>query len=205
MNDYVKKMLIAKRKLEAIGFTETAETKQSGIYLYERADESGIRFFYVGQAKNLYSRQIGHLMGYKQKIDLSIKKRGLKCANNPYGWQFNIIEYCPDERLNEREQYYIRKYISEGRQAYNLTLGSQGDDKVYLDNKKAPKGYYDGLAQGRKNALREVSKLFDKNLVVMINGKSNKNKEKAMAKFLAMIVDKEVLNERLDSPTSNNA
>ena len=109
MNDYVKKLIIAKKSITPI-ITENAQTKQPGIYLFERTDENGVTFFYCGQAKNIFQRIVSHWNGY-QRIDISIRKRKFKSEENPHGWSFCILEYCPVEKLDEREQYWILEQI----------------------------------------------------------------------------------------------
>lgn len=64
------------------------------------------------------------------------------------------------------------------------TSGSQGKGKSGIADNKPSKGYYDGLAQGYKNAQKFVANLFDKHLVYgKKSDKPNKNQEKALAKF----------------------
>jgi len=155
-----------------------------GIYFYTRTDEDGLKYFYIGQAKDLLQRNISHLMGY-QHIDLSIKKRGFHSEKNPYGYKLNFIEY-PLDRLDEMERYWILEYQKKGYQCrYNKTDGGQGDGKRKINEFKPSKGYRDGLAQGYKNASKEISNLFEKHLNVSIKSdKPNKNQEKAMQKFM---------------------
>lgn len=136
--------------------TLTMETSQSGIYLYKRTDEQGITWFYVGQAKNVFERQVSHYMGFRQRLDFSIRKRGFKSAENPYGWEFKILEYCPKESLDEREQFYIMEYLKKGYQTYNRTLGGQGEGKISTDERKPSKGYYDGKRHGAIDLLKEL-------------------------------------------------
>ena len=57
---------------------------ESGIYFLTRTDEDNISYFYIGQALHILTRLAQHLVGF-QHIDLSIKKRGLYSADNPYG------------------------------------------------------------------------------------------------------------------------
>lgn len=136
--------------------TLTMETSQSGIYLYERTDEQGITWFYVGQAKNMYQRQVSHWMGFRQRLDFSIRKRGFKSEENPYGWRFEVLTYCDEEQLNELEQFYIMEYLKQGKQTYNRTLGSQGKGKISTDERKPSKGYYDGKKQGARDLLTKL-------------------------------------------------
>jgi hypothetical protein len=153
----------------------------SGIYIFNR-EENGFKYAYVGQAKNLLQRLAQHLDGY-QHIDFSIKKRGLWNKDNPCGWRI-WFEYCHIEDLDEREKDWIRKCAFKGYQLYNHTLGGQGEGKRTLGDAKSPKGYYDGLQQGYKNAQKFVANLFDKHLEYSQKSKKpNKNQEKAMAKF----------------------
>lgn len=153
----------------------------SGIYIFNR-EEDGFKFCYVGQAKNLLQRLAQHLSGY-QHIDLSLKKHGLYSADNPCGWRI-WFELCNIEDLDEREQDWIRKCAFKGYQLRNKTTGSQGVGKRGLDDAKSPKGYYDGLAQGYKNAQKFVANLFDKHLIYSKKSeKPNKLQDKAIDKF----------------------
>ena len=153
----------------------------SGIYILTR-EENGFKYAYIGQAKHLLTRMAQHLNGY-QHIDLSLKKHGLWSEKNSCGWK---IEWCAyvEEELDVAEQLYIKEYANRGYQLRNKTLGGQGKGKQGLDDQKAPKGYYDGLRQGYKNAQKFVANLFDKHLnYSKKSDKPNKNQEKALEKF----------------------
>ena len=153
----------------------------SGIYFLLRK-ENGFKYAYIGQSKNLLRRLAEHLQGY-QHIDLSIKKHGLWSAENQTGWTVNFLEFAESE-LDEKEQYYIKKYANSGYQLRNATAGSQGKGKQGLDNNKQPKNYYDGLAQGYKNAQKEIAHLFELHLdAVPKKNPPNKLQEKALQKF----------------------
>lgn len=183
MNEFIKKKIIAEKAINPI-IQRSSQTERSGIYLYERTDECGITYFYIGQAINIYERQIGHWNGYEQRLDFSLRKRKFYSPENVYGWKFAILEYCPKELLDERENFYILKYMQAGKQTYNRTYGSQGIGKVAIDKeRKQSKGYYDGLKQGYLNARREIAKLFKSSLIVEINGNDGVRKQNALAKF----------------------
>lgn len=169
---------------------KTEQTTKSGIYLYERTDEKGISFFYCGQAKDIFSRQVSHWNGYEH-IDISMRKRKFKSSKNPYGWTFKILEYCPFDKLDEREQYYIMKYLKEGRQTYNVGYGGQKSKDSQIREQKPNRGYLDGLKQGRKNAVREVKVFFDKYLDYSVKGGSNKIKERKYNEFKEWLKDEE--------------
>ena len=157
--------------------------EKSGIYTFVRADENGINYCYVGQAKHLLTRLAQHLMGY-QHIDLSLKKRGLFNDENPYGWKFYCY-YYPTAQLDEMEQKFIKDYALQGFQMLNKTSGSQGVGKQQTAEFRPSKGYHDGLKQGYKNAIKDMKHIIDKHLVVAIKPEKANNKVsvKAFEKF----------------------
>ncbi|MBE7092733.1 MAG: GIY-YIG nuclease family protein [Clostridiales bacterium] len=157
--------------------------ERSGIYMLTR-EENGFKYGYVGQAKNILGRLADHLNGY-QHIDLSLKKHGLYSAENPTGWKIDFMRF--DSDLDAQEQYYIKLYADKGYQMRNKTVGGQGQGKTGLDNSKAPKGYYDGLKQGYKNAQRDVIKWMKHLNVRIKSNKPNKIQEKALNKLLEFI------------------
>ena len=155
----------------------------SGIYFLTRVDaETGIKFSYVGQALHIKNRMLQHMVGY-QHIDLSIRKHGLYSEDNPSGWNINFIHF-PKEELNEKERYYITLYAQNGYQSRNKDTGG-GAGKQELGERKQTKGYYDGLVQGYKNAIKEINHIIDKHLVVSIKPEKANNKVsiKAFEKF----------------------
>ena len=168
---------------------------KSGIYFLTRTDEDGIKYAYIGQAKHIRTRLSQHLVGY-QHIDLSMKKHGLYSAGNPYGWKIGFMHF-PLSQLDEKEQYYIKMYAQNGYQLRNKTSGSQGEGKRQIDDYRPQKGYYDGLAQGRKNLAKELSHIIDKHLVVSLKPEklNNKVSQKALEKFNGLLEIEEVEGE----------
>lgn len=153
----------------------------SGIYFLLR-EEDGFKYAYIGKAKSLLSRLADHLQGYTQHIDRSLKKHGLWSEENQTGWVIHFLEF-PKEQLDEKEQYYIKKYANAGYQLRNIESGGNLG-KTDIGERKPAKNYYDGLSQGYKNAQKFVANLFDKHLdYKQKSDKPNKNQEKAMKKF----------------------
>lgn len=153
----------------------------SGIYFLLR-EEDGFKYAYIGQAVRLRERLGSHLSGH-QHIDLSIKKHGLWSEENPKGYRVHFLEFA-ENLLDEMEQKYIKQYANAGYQMRNATSGSQGVGKKGLDNARPTRTYYDGLAQGYKNAQKEVAHLFNLHLDYKTKSdKPNKNQQKAMEKF----------------------
>jgi hypothetical protein len=153
----------------------------SGIYFLLR-EEDGFKYAYIGQAVRLRERLGSHLSGY-QHIDLSIKKHGLWSEENPTGYKVHCLQF-PENELDEKEQYFIKKYANAGYQMRNATSGSQGVGKKGLDNARPTRTYYDGLAQGYKNAQKEVAHLFSLHLDYTTKKQPpTKLQEKASQKF----------------------
>ena len=152
----------------------------SGIYFLLR-EEDGFKYAYIGQAVRLRERLGSHLSGY-QHIDLSLKKHGLWSEENPHGYRVHFLEY-PEEKLNEMEQFYIKKYANAGYQLRNVESGGS-EGKTDIGERKPSRGYYGGLAQGYKNAQKEVAHLFDLHLDYTTKKQPpTKLQEKALQKF----------------------
>ena len=153
----------------------------SGIYFLLR-EENGFKFAYIGKAKHLLERLGSHLQGNKQHIDRSLKKHGLWSEDNVTGWKVHYLKF-PEDVLNEKEQYYIRKYATAGYQLHNVESGGT-NGKIDIGERKPAKKYFDGVEQGKKNAQKFVSNLFDKHLdYVPKKNPPTKLQEKAMQKF----------------------
>ena len=172
-----------KRLLEVNGSLDDG----SGIYFLTRTDENGIKYAYIGQAKHILTRLAQHLVSY-QHIDLSLKSHGLYSVDNIYGWKIGFLHF-PLDKLDEKEQYYIRQYAVNGYQLRNKTGGGQGEGKEKIDEYRPSKGYYDGLKQGRKNLARELSGIIEKHLVISLKSEKQGNKvsQKQYEKFMDLL------------------
>lgn len=164
-----------------------------GIYFLTRSSHENINYFYVGQAsKSVLGRLAQHLSGYSH-IDMSVKKRGFFSDDNPHGWKIDFKEY-PRSELDQWEQYWILEYQKRGYQCrYNKTSGGQGAGKQKINDYKPQKGYYDGLAQGRKNLAKELLHIINLHLTVKLKeGKEhNKISQKALQKFWDLLKESE--------------
>ena len=163
---------------------------KSGIYFLLREDENGFKFAYIGQAKSVLQRLCSHMTGYQQHIDLSIRKHKLYSEDNPYGWRVEFLNF-PESQLDEKEKYYIKLYADNGYQLRNVSIGGQGEnrDSGSIGERKAPKGYLQGVQQGRKNMARDLSHIIDKHLVVAIKAdkQGNKVSERQFEKFKELL------------------
>lgn len=180
--NYKQRMAIENNYKKKLVEIDPTLDDSSGIYFFTREDSNGFKYAYIGQAKHILSRLAQHFTGY-QHIDLSIKKHGMYSEDNPEGWKVTSIEY-PESELDNMEQYYIKQYADMGYQLRNKTGGGQGTGKTQIDDYRPSKGYRDGLIQGRKNASKEIARLFEKHLnYSKKSDKPNKNQEKALTKF----------------------
>lgn len=164
---------------------------RSGIYFLLREDENGFKYAYIGQAIHTLSRLASHLVGYEQHIDLSLKRHKLyDKEKNPYGWQVEFLNF-PESQLDEKEKYYIKLYADKGYQLRNISLGGQGENRASgsIGERKAPKGYMQGIQQGRKNLARELSSIAEKHLRIELREDkvNNKVSQKQYEKFMNLL------------------
>lgn len=164
---------------------------KSGIYFLLREDENGFKYAYIGQAVHTLSRLASHLVGYEQHIDLSLKRHKLyDKEKNPYGWRVEFLNF-PESQLDEKEKYYIKLYADNGYQLRNVSIGGQGEnrDSGSIGERKAPKGYLQGIQQGRKNLARELSDIAEKHLKIELRADKANNKvsQKQYEKFMDLL------------------
>ena len=164
---------------------------KSGIYFLLREDENGFKYAYIGQAVHTLSRLASHLVGYEQHIDLSLRKHKLyDKEKNPCGWRVEFLNF-PESQLDEKEKYYIKLYADKGYQLRNVSLGGQGENRASgsIGDRKAPKGYLQGIQQGRKNLARELSNIAEKHLKIEIRADKANNKvsQKQYEKFMDLL------------------
>lgn len=164
---------------------------KSGIYFLLREDENGFKYAYIGQAVHILSRLASHLVGYEQHIDLSLRKHKLyNESDNPYGWRVEFLNF-PESQLDEKEKYYIKLYADKGYQLRNVSLGGQGENRASgsIGERKAPKGYMQGIQQGKKNLARELSSIAEKHLTIELRADKANNKvsQKQYEKFMDLL------------------
>lgn len=162
---------------------------ESGIYVFYRDDDTGLRMAYCGQAVSLRERCASHLAEYDH-IGLSLKKRGFYSKDNPYGWKLTY-KTCSKESLDENEKLTIKYFANKGYQLYNVSSGGQGKGRSKIGEYKPARGYRDGLAQGRKNLAKELSSIIEKHLTVSVRPEKENNKvsQKALEKFWGLLKD----------------
>lgn len=172
-----------------------------GIYFFVRENENGIKYAYIGQAKDMLKRCCEHMVGYKQHIDRSLKKHGLWKLVNEHGWRLGVLPF-DTELLDQMEIAYINLYGREGYQLLNVSTGGQGGARGsgQISERKPSKGYYDGLEQGKKNLARDLRHIIELHLDVRIKpGKeSHKVSQRQFERF------KELLNLKEDEDVKHS-
>lgn len=160
---------------------------RSGIYFYLREDLEG-KHGYIGKAVDLCDRNVSHILGYAQRIDISIKKRGFYSQKNPTGWRLNVL-YYPSSELDTWERHWIEEYRKAGYDLYNVESGGT-DGKTIIGERKPSKGYYDGIAQGKKSLAKDLRHIIDTHLNISLK-KETKISQKALEKFYKLLESEE--------------
>lgn len=66
---------------------------------------------YVGQSQNVYERRREHFVALRHnKHENKLMQHDWNTNNR--GFRFDVIEFIPISKLNEREKYWIEKYDS---------------------------------------------------------------------------------------------
>ena len=164
---------------------------KSGIYFLLREDENGFKYAYIGQSVGIITRLASHMSGYEQHIDKSLKAHKLyDKEKNPYGWRVEFLNF-PESQLDEKEKYYIKLYADKGYQLRNVSIGGQGGnrDSGSIGERKAPKGYLQGIQQGKKVLARELSSIAEKHLKIELREDkvNNKVSQKQYEKFMDLL------------------
>ena len=101
--------------------------KNIGIYKFQNLITQEV---YIGQSINLHERYLTHKRSWctgTTKMYESMQQ---------YGWDnftYEIIEYCPKEKLNEREMFWVQYYDSY-KHGFNHNKG--GSNKNSIDREK---------------------------------------------------------------------
>lgn len=160
----------------------------SGIYCFYRVGEDGLKYAYIGKSVTVLTRLASHLQGYEQHIDKSIRSHGLYSeSDNPHGYKVTILVYCAASQLDAWERYYIKQWADEGYQLRNVESGGT-TGKTDINERKPSRGYRDGVKQGERNVIKQITHLFDLHLKAIYKAdKPSKNAIKALDKFNALI------------------
>lgn len=127
------------------------ERHKSGIYIITNLMNGKM---YVGSSKNIYNRYHAHLSRLKNNKHIS---KHLQSSYNKYGidnFIFEVIEYCDQLELANREQYYIDGLNPE----YNKRLDATSNINVLISSQakeKISKSLKDKYKSGIIKAYRQ--------------------------------------------------
>ena len=104
--------------------------KKSGIYLFKNKLNGKV---YVGQSKDVQTRKKQHERG---DTNNSRRFHNAMVKHGPDAFEFEVLEYCEREQLDEKESYWIAKLESLYPLGYNLTTGGGAFQRHNEETKK---------------------------------------------------------------------
>ena len=135
---------------------------------------------YIGQAKDIYRRfNSHHIHDYKNENN-SCYNTKFYSALRKYGldaFEIEILELCPTEELDKKENFYINKYDSF-HHGYNSTLGGQNwSENIHSEEIEQKRKETRELNQSLKGENHPRAKLTNEEVLSIrqryINGESS--------------------------------
>lgn len=206
---YLEKVRRLNRVCEYLFAYDNKINETPGIYVFTRInpptkDGTQRKYAYIGQAKSLVDRVAQHLLSFAQRIDISLKTRGMWYKNNPYGWKIDVY-YCNENELDQKEREFIAAAQEQGYELYNITSGGQDEGKEDINQRAAGKGYRDGLKVGYSNCLKEIKEYFDKYFQIDFMGDYRKKDGSVKEIYLRKYNEfKELLENGKETTEDNN-
>lgn len=170
----------------------------SGIYLWKRIN-GDITYWYVGQAKNLKNRRIDY---YLVQCGATYPKRHFEASLKAHkDWGFSILEQTPIDKLNEREQFWIKEYLKKPLHiTRNSTLGGQNGTKAISERSTyAPKKHINEFRDTLERSLYKYLshlKIVSKNTSIEISTKNKKDGSPTALSLKALEFVKNFLNNK---------
>lgn len=103
---------------------------------------------YIGQSKILDNRK-WKFLSPTQKYSGDLINKAREKYNNPIYWNYEVLEYCNEDKLDEREIYYINLYNTADRKfGDNISIGGQPFKNTSIETKeKRKKSLYKPIYQ----------------------------------------------------------
>lgn len=103
-------------------------------YIYKIVNDTNNKV-YIGQTVNIEKRWYKHRYlassGFDRHLYNAMRKYGIE------NFHIEVIEECPEEKLDERERYWIQQYNSTDKNyGYNKSFGGEGGDTWSLNDHK---------------------------------------------------------------------
>lgn len=155
---------------------EVKKLYKSGIYMWTSPEGKS----YVGQAINLQRRKTEFLRNPNKKIYTSANSaidNARKLFNDFSKWTYQVLEYCPIEKLDSLEEFYINLFNTY-KNGYNLTMGADSTGYIATEETKhkqsiahkGEKAYWYG-----KTIPDEIRKKISISRIGKYTGKDNPN------------------------------
>ena len=80
----------------------------SGIYKITNLKNGKV---YIGQSKNIFERKLQHFTALHTHWHENTQMQK-DWNKDSHGFRWDVVEYCPLNKLNEREKFWIDKYDS---------------------------------------------------------------------------------------------
>ena len=111
----------------------------SGIYCITNS-KTGKK--YIGQTNNLAKRKVQHLSALRTHVhdNRLMQQDWDDDADAEKHFKFEIIEKCPQCKMNERENYWIQELQTWAPNGYNINWKPVNREKIREAKKK--KGYH---------------------------------------------------------------
>ncbi len=118
-----------------------------GIYAFRNKENGKV---YVGQSKKVLTRKKQHERG-----DTNNSRRFHNAMNKhgPDGFEFEVLEYCSSDLMDEREVYWINQLSSLYPSGYNLTSGGGAFQKHHEETKRK-------MSANQKQRIKQGVHLF---------------------------------------------
>lgn len=131
------------------------------IYMYTSPSNKS----YIGQTKRSLEERKEDSFGNGYK-SCSAFYEAIKKYNGLINFSCQVLEFCEDEKLNEKEKYYIKKYNTLVPFGYNILEGGENhpnvSKKVYKFNlKKELVEEYSSLTEAAKKNKCSVSSISE--------------------------------------------
>lgn len=139
------------------------QQKKSGIYQLRNIRNGKV---YIGQSKNMSYRKTCHFRSLK---DNNHYNQYLQRSFNKYGhdsFVFEVLEYCKEDELNEKERHWIEvkesEYSTKGyNAAYAYTLFSKYDDDKKINVSKRKPNIVNYTEEVKKKFQKSISEYWE--------------------------------------------
>lgn len=128
-------------------------TKYSGIYCIENSINNKR---YIGSTKSLYTRLHKHnsLLNHKKHENSYLQNAWNKYGNDKF--ECYVIEFCKEEELTEREQFWIDELLPEYNITYKVEKNILSDKSRKLISNTLKDGYKSGRIKSRSKKKVKV-------------------------------------------------